>query len=644
MIFKKNYILKFITSFIAGSFGLFASELINTIAGTGIAGYTGDTGLASSCTFRSPQGIVQNGSIYIADTANNVVRMINMTTNCILTIAGTGTAGYSGNGGAATLAKFDTPTGIFAASNGNIYVADSANHVIRMINSGIISTVAGNGIAGYSGNVSATVTGIATAAQLNTPQSICLDSSGNIYIADTGNNVIRKVDTSFPPKITTYAGTGTAGYSGDNEQAVAAKLQAPVGICIDSSNNLYIADTGNNVIRIVYSTGIINTFVGSGLSSPAAICLDSSNNLYIADTGNNLVRKINTSLGLMSILAGSTPGYAGDGGLALNAKMKAPSGICVNGTGNIYIADTLNNVIRELTLGNIPTPVTPAVTPISQFQTAYIPGPDQNDPSIPRYDTIRIGTSGGFSGYVAPLPKTSKIVLSLQPIAGATFGANSTIMTVAAFPNTIRELWITGDATGFDVACASGLGLQLPTPPKNCDVRFDLKAGPASTCKWFQGTPSNCHVYVEPNCVDPMICGLLQTLDRSNRLIAGSSISLGTNTFVSCNIQRHPKIPVTSAYSRALLTIGANIIFQAAINGMSLTGPYVATFNQNSDLVDPNPGAIPVNYIVAEDKTLTLYGCHAPLPTYVVTLQSGAEDVPVVNPVPLPPLVAFPPI
>ncbi len=221
----------------------------------------------------------------------------------INTVAGKSTAGYSGDNGAAVSAQLAGPYDVVVDSAGNFYIADTGNNVIRKVtaSTGMISTVAGNGTAGYSGDG-----GAATSAEINGATNVALDSAGNLYIADTGNNRIRKVTVSTGI-ISTAAGNGTMGYSGDNEAAVSAKLSGPSGVVVDSAGNLYIADTGNDVIReVTASTGIIATVAGGStvcsqptdsigdgcpatsarLSHPEGVALDSAGNLYIADTGN----------------------------------------------------------------------------------------------------------------------------------------------------------------------------------------------------------------------------------------------------------------------------------------------------------------------------------------------------------------------
>ena len=308
------------------------------------------------------------GNIYYTDPYNNKVKKMS-TTGAITTVAGNGSTGFSGDGGAATNAKLYTPVGLFIDPTGNLYIADLNNNVIRKVNtSGIISTIAGTvGSYAYSGDG-----GAATAAEIGRPGAIALDASGNLYICDNQNGVIRKVNTSGI--ISTFAGNGTPGFSGDGGAASAAQLAGPQDIKFDAAGNLLIADAANNVVRKINTSGIISTiagnhtagFSGNGgaataakLYGPSGIAIDALGNIYISDQNNNEVRMVN-SLGYISTYAGGgagisytymggTPnsGYTGDGGLAASATLTTPVAVACGRMGNVFIADG-NNVIREV--------------------------------------------------------------------------------------------------------------------------------------------------------------------------------------------------------------------------------------------------------------------------------------------------------
>ncbi len=330
---------------------------ISTIGGSGVFSYSGDGGPATSAELFAPNAVAvdSSGDLFISDTQNDVVREVTAK-GVISTIAGTGTAGSSGDGGAATSAQLNLPLGIAVDSSGNIYIADTANARIRKISNGTISTYAGNGTVGYSGDGAS-----ATAATLNTPVGLAVDKSGNLYIADQGNNVIRKVSTAGI--ITTIAGKGLQGYSGDGGPATAALLNGPQGVSVDNSGAVYIADTLNSVIREVTPNGTIQTVAGTGapgysgdgglataaqFGSPTSVVVDSVGNLYITDSGAR-VRKLFTS-GIVTTIAGTgVRGYAGDGGLATSAMVNGATGLAIDSSGHVFLADLANNAIRELT-------------------------------------------------------------------------------------------------------------------------------------------------------------------------------------------------------------------------------------------------------------------------------------------------------
>jgi hypothetical protein len=282
----------------------------------------------------------------------------------INTIAGNGTAGYSGDGGAATNACFNNQWGIAVDLKGNVYVGDRSNNRIRKINTaGIITTFAGDGgTGGYGGDG-----GAATNATFNYCPGVAVDNIGNVYIGDAGNNRIRKVNTNGI--ITTIAGNGTAGFSGDGGQATAANISSDFGIAVDSNYNVYIGDFDNFRIRQINTAGIINTIAGTGvfgysgdggvatnaqISPITNIAIDNIGNLYFIDsdgTTYSKLRKINTA-GIINTIAGDSIGFSGDGGLAVNAKIAANS-VIIDKYGNIFIDDAGNNRIRMINTNGI---------------------------------------------------------------------------------------------------------------------------------------------------------------------------------------------------------------------------------------------------------------------------------------------------
>ena len=336
-----------------------SNGVITTVAGNGTCCLLGGNGPATSAQIGSPEGIAVDsaGDLYIPDHVHNSIRKVS--NGVITTVAGNGTFGYSGDNGPATSAELAGPYTVAVDAAGNLYIGDAPANRVRKVSGGVITTVAGNGLPGYSGD-----NGPATNAQLSYPYGVSVDAAGNLYIADSNNYRIRKVSGGM---ITTVAGNGTTGFSGDNGPAASAQLQ-PFGVAVDSTGSLYIADAQNNRIRIV-TNGVITTVAGNGtpgfggdngpatsaqLYLPYGVAVDAAGNLYIADTFNYRIRKV--SGGVISTVAGNgTQGFGRDTGPATSSPLYYPYGVAVDSAGNLYIADTDNQRIRKVTNGVIGT-------------------------------------------------------------------------------------------------------------------------------------------------------------------------------------------------------------------------------------------------------------------------------------------------
>ena len=337
-------------------------NIIKTIAGTGVGGYGGDGGSAINAKLYYPEAVTfdKQGNLLIADVANNRIRKIDFSTGEMSSLAGIDTFGYSGDQGLATNAQLNFPEDVCIDTSGNIYFADAYNNRIRKItiSTGIITTVAGNGVPGSSGDG-----GPATNAKLNEPSGLCIDKTGNIYIADYLNNKVRKVDI-LTGEIFTIAGTGMVGYSGNGGPATNAQFNGPVKIFIDSTDNIYISDQWNSVVRKISALSKnITTIAGNGnvgysgdnglainakLNQPGGLFLDINNNMYVAEYGNGVIRKLDGATGILSTVAGTgICGFSGDGGPATNAKL-FPGGLVFDAAGIMYIADYQNMRIRKV--------------------------------------------------------------------------------------------------------------------------------------------------------------------------------------------------------------------------------------------------------------------------------------------------------
>ena len=349
--------------------------VITTIAGNGSYEYGGDGGPATSAGI-GPTGIAVDatGNLFIADFDHERIRKVT-SGGSISTLAGTGTRGFSGDGGPGTAAELRDPFGVAVDVAGNVFIADASNHRVRKVNAaGTISTVAGNGNAirpgddpsyGFSGDG-----GPAISALLSGPAGVALDPAGNLFIADSGNNRIRKVTPAGV--ITTVAGIENYGFSGDGGPATAAALMFPVAVAVDATGNLFIGDLGNQRVRKVSSSGVITTVAGNGspdysgdggpatsagIRGPAALAVDSAGNLFIADLGNNRIRKV-TPAGIITTVAGNgVAAFGGDGGPATSAALNSPLSVAVDAAGNLFIADRNNQRIRKVTPAGIITTV-----------------------------------------------------------------------------------------------------------------------------------------------------------------------------------------------------------------------------------------------------------------------------------------------
>jgi uncharacterized protein (TIGR03437 family) len=371
--------------------------IINTVAGNGTLGFAGDGSTATAANLNQPSGVAldSQGNIYIADTLNARIRRVS-SSGTISTVAGNGLLSYSGDGGPATGAQLNGPLGIAADNIGNLFIADSQNGVVRIVKNraiasvgggtlviprsvatdaagnayvadaqdnrvrkiatdGTVTSYAGNGTNGFAGDG-----GPASNAQLSSPAAVAVDGAGNLYIADLGNLRIRKVNANG--NISTVAGNGSQAYSGDGGPAINASLNAPLGVAVDPSGNVYIVDSVSHVIREITLDGNINTIAGTGapgftgdggpaimaqMAGPTGIAADPFGNIFFVD-GTTRIREINTARTIATVAGNGSIGYSGDGGMANLAQLNSPAGVSADSAGNVYVADTGNNAIRLL--------------------------------------------------------------------------------------------------------------------------------------------------------------------------------------------------------------------------------------------------------------------------------------------------------
>jgi trimeric autotransporter adhesin len=430
--------MKFTLLFILAFFTfqcLAQAQIITTVAGGGTGGL-GDGAHATAAELNAPTGVAVDvaGNFYICERDAHRVRKVTPD-GTITTIAGTGTAGYSGDGGPATIAELRFPYCITIDLSGNIYIGDQST--VRKINAtGVITTVAGTGNMGYSGDG-----GQATLAELKGPSGLAIDGTGNLYVADKNNNRIRKVSTAGI--ITTIAGTGATVYNGENIPATDANLYAPSAVALDGAGNAFILEYISPRVRRIDHAGFITTIAGTGTAGysgdggaaisaqfdrPIGLTIDNYGNLYVGATYNDRVRKISTS-GIISSIAGNgLSGSDGDGGAATAARLSTPTGLALDASGNIMVCSFSGRRIRKIS-GVVSIPSSPTAPTNSSMQ--LYPNPNTGN------FTVNLSTTGQNTARIVITDITGRVVKNMpfqtnEPIP-ITLDAPGGIYVITAF-------------------------------------------------------------------------------------------------------------------------------------------------------------------------------------------------------------------
>jgi predicted secreted protein len=583
-----------------GSVGVFVPGIINTVAGDTVWVYGGDGHPATASSIFLPSGVAVDaaGNIYIADSNNNRIRKVNGATGIISTIAGNGTVGSAGDGGLAVNASLNTPSSVVLDPAGDVFFSDFGNNVVRRIDafSGMITTVAGViGTHGYSGDK-----GLASVATLDGPNGVSFDANGNLYITDTGNNVIRFVSAQTGV-ITTVAGIGQPGFGGDNGPATEATLNAPFSATPAPGGGFYIADQTNARIRFVNSAGVISTICGNGtanylgdggpasqaeLNAPSSVLVDVAGNLYIADSGNNRVRRIDSVTGVINTYAGvSGESFTGDGGPANQAGLYGPYAFALDTRGDLYIADYFHNRIREVsaTYAILQYPVM-RVNRVSAPLTQTL----ENDGNAP-LDITQLNPVS--NGQIDPGTTTCSASAPLLPVAQCIIGVD--------FAPTSTGALVTGEVdvdsnAGNSPGVISLTGQVLDVDPTTTTVTSGLN--PSNT-----GQPVTFTVNVTSTGSTPT--GTITLLDGTTAIGTGTLGSGGIVTFTISNLTSGNH-SITASYggdsqnASSVSTVLTQVVKETdaatATVLTSATNPAIAgasvLFTANVNIVTPNSG------------------------------------------------------
>lgn len=573
-----------------------ATGTITSVAGNGTLGFSGDGGPATAAELSFPAGIAvaPSGDLFIADFGNRRIREVDHVTGIITTVAGNGAYGFSGDDGPATSAELAGPGGVAVDSSGNLFIADSGNNRIREVNlaTGVITTVAGNGTDAFSGDG-----GPATSAELYGPADVAIDSSGDLIIADGYNYRIREVDHATGV-INTVAGNGSRAFSGDGEPATAGEVDSPQNVAVDSSGDLFIADGPNNRVREVnHATGIISTIAGNGtggfggfggfggdggpataayLSNPQGIAVDSSGDVFIADSTNFRVREVNHATGVITTVAGNgTSGFSGDGGTATAAELGYLEGIAIDSSGDLFIADWLHNRIREVnhatgvittvagngmsgfsgdggpaTAAELSSPESIAVDSSGDLFIADNNRVREVDRATGIITTVAGNGTSGFSG-----DGGAATAAELSGPAGIAVDSPGDLFIVDAFNGRVREV----DHAAGVITTVAGNGTQ----------GFSGDGGPASAAEFgFAGGPGGTPFLDGPEGVAVDSSGDLFIADQSNNRIR--EVRSGA---AMVNVTANRSIPFV--VNNAVYTIGSGVVSVSAADGLlqNDTGP-----------------------------------------------------------------------
>ncbi len=628
----------YLTGIGQGSLAVMVPGSISIVAGeVGEWTRVNDGQLATQADIYLPSGVAVDGAgnLFIADSHHNRVREVyaaGANAGTITTVAGDGSAGYDAAATVATATALNVPGGVALDGAGNLYIADTNNNVIREVNlrTGTITTVAGNGTPGYAGDG-----GAATAATLNSPEGVAVDSAGNLYIADTDNQAVREVFASTG-KITTIAGDGTgiAGFSGDGAPAIHAKLNEPYSVALDYAGNLYIADSANDRVRQVNTSGNISTYAGTGatgyqgdgglassaeLYSPLGVACDPAGNVYIADARNYVVRKVNAVSGMITTIAGSTEydsyidgksDYAygngengdafGGGGIANGAGIYAPYAVAVDASGNLLVAEYFDHIIRKVSANSATLFFQPELW-TNQLSSPQNQSIENDGNAALTFSSVAPDANAAVASSATTCSSSGSVGVDGQCIVAAEFAPTSTAIPLpdplvgnvnlkGNAANSPLDISIVGEALGLNGAIVTLSSSQNPSPfGQAVTMNVTVKQDPNST----QGTPTGTVTFSDTfqGTTNPL--GTAQMLNSSgNASLELSSLAVGTHVItaaysgdtyysastsnpVSQVIQEQVTVTIASSSPNDTSTFGSTVVFTSTVSvsgGLSVTG------------------------------------------------------------------------
>ena len=665
----------YVTGIGQGSLAVMVPGAVSIVAGqNGEWTKVNDGAPATQADVYLPSGVAVDGAgnLYIADSHHNRVREVFATganAGTITTVAGDGSAGYDGTATVATSTSLNQPGAVAVDGAGNLYIADTNNNVIRKVNltTGAISTVAGDGAPGYTGDGA-----LATAATLNSPEGIAVDAAGDLIIADTNNDAVREV-AAATGDISTIAGDGTGapGFSGDGALAIHAKLDAPYGIALDYAGNLYIADSGNNRVRVVNTSGNIATYAGNGtpaylgdggaatsaeLYSPLGVACDPAGNVYIADARNYVVRKVNAVSGAISTIAGTVAddtyvdgksdysygnGQSGDafsgGGIATGAGIYAPYGIAMDASGNLLIAEYFDHLVRKVSANSATLFFQP------ELWTNQVSSPEnqtiENDGNAAlTFLAVAPDANAAVGSSATTCTATSSIAVDASCVVATEFAPTSTtnplpnplvgnVNLTANSADSPLDISVVGEALGLNGAIVTLSSSLNPAPyGQTVTLNVSVKQDPSST----QGTPTGTVTFSDTFQGTTTPLGTVQTLNGSgNASLQLTTLAVGTHvitanyggdTFynpsasnpLSQVVQEQVTVTVANTAGRNPSAYGTTVTFTATVTvsgGIPVSGPvsfyngatYLGSGTLNGNVATYSTANLPVgnSYITA---------------------------------------------